>query len=743
MKKFLFLLILINFFSIKSQAQTKELDSLLVLLQNHQVEDTIRVNLLNKIAKRYYPVYLDESFEKAEQANKLSKKLKFTKGKGQSFSRLGDFYKGKFNYQKALKYFDSSITNHKEINYKRGISINYNKIANTYKFMNNNQKAFDYYNKSIILNNEINNIKGSSYTFFNMATLFLNQGDYLNAMEHCQKAIELGEKIDDKKVQAYSYNTMGNIFGSQKEYQKALIYYQKALLLNEDRNDLRALSFNYNNLGIVYNNLSEDSNSLMYHQKAISIGEKQNNKRLLSTSYNNIGSIYNKQKDYSKALENYQNSLKISIEINNRTVEGAAYEGLGKMNFNQGNLKEAYHFGKKAYALANDIQNPILILDSSKLLAESGEALGYYKEAYMYQVIHKKMNDSLNKAENIKKITSLEFQYKYEKDRQLEVQEQQKLEAINAEELKKQKVLRNSLIVSFLLLLIIFSILYRNFIQKSKANAILIKQKQEIQSQAKELHLRNGNLKNLNATKDKFFSIISHDLKNPFNTLLGMSNLLLDDDKNYNKRERKEYLQHINDSTSKTYKLLENLLIWSKSQTGMIKYVPKKIKLKPLVEELVLLFKETSEIKGIKIQQALDKSLKVYGDKNMLNTILRNLISNATKFTPKGGEIFIKAGLYEKDPFFIKIAIQDTGVGIPKEIQEKLFSICDHIITNGTEDETGSGLGLILCKEFVEKQGGEIWLESEEEKGTIVYFTLPKELIEFNIIKETVNEKLV
>jgi len=684
---FFYFLIFINFFLAESLAQTKELDSLLVLLDHHQKEDTTKVSLLNDISWKYYFLDVEKMRLYVDEANDLAGTLNFTKGKARSLRLKGIYFFYKSDYPKALEHFRKALELNILLDDKDGLASCYNNIGVIYK----------------------------------------NQANYFLALKYYKKTLEIDESSGNKNGIATYYLNAGQIYNNLLDYQKALEHTKKALVIYEEMGLKRSIAYCYQNLGISYSSLGNNRKAMEYYQKSIRIREELGDKSNVSRTYINLGKSYLIENNYQQALEYYHKSIDLSIKAGSYSIQAEGYNALGRYYLYNNNPELAYQYAKKANAILQEIPIPHLLNENTDILAKSSEALGYYKEAYKYQIVHKKMNDSLNNVENVKKITSLEFQYQYEKEKQLAEQEQQKLDALNAEELKRQKVMRNSLLVGFLLLLIIVFIIYRNFIQKQKANTILTEQKEEIQSQAEELDIRNGKLKDLNATKDKFFSIISHDLKNPFNTLLGMSDLLLDDENKYNEQQRKEYLQHINDSTSKTYKLLENLLSWSNSQTGMINYVPEMIQLKPLVDELVLLFKESSELKNIKLQLTIEKSLKVFGDRNMLDTLLRNLISNAIKFTPKGGEISINAAATEKDPLLTRISIQDNGVGISEEKQTKLFKISEEVITKGTEEETGTGLGLILCKEFVEKQGGEIWIKSKEGKGTTVYFTIPNE----------------
>ena len=234
-------------------------------------------------------------------------------------------------------------------------------------------------------------------------------------------------------------------------------------------------------------------------------------------------------------------------------------------------------------------------------------------------------------------------------------------------------------------------------------------------------------LRELNATKDKFFSIIAHDLKSPIGSMLGFSELLVQNFNRYDIPKQKKFLGMLNRNIGNTYKLLENLLLWSQSQKGIISFEPENENLFLLIKETTNLLSQLAKNKLIEIRINVDENIYVKADKNMLLGILRNLISNAIKFTPKEGEISVNTNKFigENKQKFIKISIEDNGVGISIEKQKKLFEISENISTKGTEKEIGTGLGLILCKEFVEKHGGNIWVESEMDKGSKFTFTLP------------------
>ncbi|MBN1970162.1 MAG: PAS domain S-box protein [Candidatus Delongbacteria bacterium] len=228
-------------------------------------------------------------------------------------------------------------------------------------------------------------------------------------------------------------------------------------------------------------------------------------------------------------------------------------------------------------------------------------------------------------------------------------------------------------------------------------------------------------LKELNATKDKFFSIIAHDLRNPFNALIGMNDLVSKKIDADDIETAKEILEHINNSSNQALNLLNNLLQWSRIQTGNLEFQPSHFDFEKSLGNVLALLEVNYKKKDISLKVTIEPYLQVYADKFMIETIMRNLISNAIKFTKKGGKIEVIA---IKPGNRLEVSVQDSGIGISESKINMLFSIENNITSYGTENEKGSGLGLILCKEFIEKHNGKIWVESKENKGTRFTFKI-------------------
>ena len=244
----------------------------------------------------------------------------------------------------------------------------------------------------------------------------------------------------------------------------------------------------------------------------------------------------------------------------------------------------------------------------------------------------------------------------------------------------------------------------------------ILKQKQEIEEQRDKLAISN-------ATKNKFFRIIAHDLRNPISTLAGSTNVILNDFEEYNEEQTKGFIGELNKLSNTTFNLLENLLDWSSTQMGDIDFSPKPVDLELIIKENIELVSRKVNSKNISLKTVINKNSIAFADENMIKTVIRNLLSNAVKFTPENGEIEI-ATIVNKE--LINCSVKDSGIGIKKEDQNKLFRIDMHHTTPGLSNEKGSGLGLMLCKEFIEKNGGKITITSEPQKGTTIVFTLKK-----------------
>ncbi|MCK4346247.1 MAG: HAMP domain-containing histidine kinase, partial [Bacteroidales bacterium] len=347
---------------------------------------------------------------------------------------------------------------------------------------------------------------------------------------------------------------------------------------------------------------------------------------------------------------------------------------------------------------------------------------GNFKEAYRFDTIYYNLKDSLFSVRNTSKIAQLKEMYDTEnKDKELAVlKSTQTMESL---EIKRRRTFKTYMTAfAIILFLMMIAGLYYLYLKRKTNKILSVKNKQ--QEETNQLLVESEKqLMDINDTKNKFLSIIAHDLISPFNALLGFTELMAEEAKSHHIDEIKKYSGIISQSLKNLHHLLENLLQWSKTQRGIIDFHPEFFDLSKTVSNLVTFFELSARKKKIKLSEDFKGGNIVYADANLVSAILRNLISNAIKFSPIGSWVKITS---KEENGFIEVSVSDNGTGMKKENIEKLFLIDTHYTQKGTSNEQGTGLGLIIVKEFVEKNGGKIWVESEEKKGSTFKFTLPK-----------------
>ena len=488
MKKIVFIIILIySSMLFVAKAQTPKIDSLENILNEHTIQDTVRINLLNEIAFQLSRKDIEKSLKYAIQANELANKLDFEKGKAKSLKLLGVYYANKSDYTKALEYYQKSLDIYIEIYSKIGISKCYNKIAVIYMYQSDYSKSLEYFQKALKTNEELGNKREMATSYNNIGIVYDNEGDYPKALMSYQKALKIDEELGDKRGVAVCNGNIGIIYKEQKDYDKALEYFQKTLEISIEIEDQIIISICYNNIGAIYKEQDEYNKALEYYQKALKIKEELGSKNGIAHSYNNIGNIYKYLGDYDKAHEYIQKSLEICLEIGSKSIEASCYMELSLLYFKQNKIKESYNYGKKSYTLAKEIGDVNKLKISSKTLAQCSEKLGLYKQAYEYHVIYKTMEDSLYNEENLKKITGLEYEYKYEKEK-LDIKLIQDKKDLQAkEESKRQQIFKYIFGIGIIILLIIAIIIYRYYKIKQKANILLADKNEEILQQKEEI----------------------------------------------------------------------------------------------------------------------------------------------------------------------------------------------------------------------------------------------------------------
>ena len=578
------------------------------------------------------------------------------------------------SYIKSLDYATQALELTKKYKSKEDVAVSLDRIGRIQYFLSNYDKSINYFIESLKIREEIGDKKTISKSHNNIGVIYLHLANYNKALEYLQKGWDISEEIGYKELMYKLSNNLGIVYMKLANYDKSLEYYKKTLNNCIETDDKKIMGSCLNNIGMVYWYLEDYNKALEYYLEAVKMGEKVRDKWSISNASRNIGEVYIKLHDYNNSLLYLNTGLKIAEEIDSKHL-----------------IKDCYvTFSELYYAKGN------------------------YKKAYDYHKLHSEIKDSIFSEETGKNIAEMEVKFEtVKKEKEIEILKKEK--EINVLKLKEQKIQRNLLIISSLFILLSIIILYSRFLLKKKTN-------KQLEIVIKKIAKSEAALKESNATKDKFFTIISHDLKGPFNVLLGFSDILVKEAEEYDRDEIVMFSKTINTSARHLFDLVENLLSWAGSQSGKLQNNPEKVDLRELCVKNIFVLKNSAEKKNIILYQEIPENTYVYVDTNIVSMVIRNLISNALKFTNSGGKISITSS--EKDNL-VEISVIDTGIGISEENRKKLFRIDTNYTTKGTSDENGTGLGLILCKEFIEKSGGKIWIESEQGKGSTFKFTLP------------------
>ncbi len=643
-------------------------------------------------------LYQNFSIEKALQYDLENVELQQALGNKRDLSgilnNIGVNYYMLGDYGKSLDYFEQSLLLREQFNDTINIVKTLNNLGVISQISGNYFRALEYFNRSLIYKLKIQDTLSTAKTLNNIGVIYKDLGYYDDSEKFLRQALDSYIVMQDKSGIAAAFNNLGQVFEARKIADSALVYYQKSLKLKREINDERGIGNSLNNLAMIYTEQGLFAKAEKYYLEAIGLRRNIGDNFGLASALNNLANLHLKQNNYTKAKGFFMQSNAIAKKENLHGVAQRNYEGLSKLYERSGKTAQALDYYKK-YALSKD---------------------------------------SVFNIELKQQVADLKVQYETEKSkRETEVLRRQLTQQEEIQELKSANALQERYqLIGIIILLFFGSVIVMFYLHYRNSQKL----KNQLQEHNKTLELRveerTRELQEANATKDRFFSIIAHDLKSPFNGLLGFSNMLHNEFDELSLGQKKEYSAIIKEAATDIYMLLENLLEWASSQTGLLELEAETLDITRLITEVVQAGKSMQVGKKIETRIDIQSSNMAFADEDTLKTVLRNLYSNALKFTPTGGSVKIMVEDYEpeKGQNQLLIRFADNGVGIPKKIIKDLFTLRKKVSTTGTNLETGTGLGLILCREFVEKNGGQIWLESEtdpeaDKPGSIFSFTLP------------------
>lgn len=726
-------------------SQNNTIDSLNVLLTENN-HDTLEARFLNQLSfELLQSNSLNEGYEAAERALKLSKENDFSKGIANAYANMGLFYNYSNDYLEAIKYYLHSY----EVCAKQGdtcdMAHQYNNIGSMYKEMASYDTALAYHLRSKEYLSHQNDSSALASTYNNIGLIYNSKGDFNKSLEFLLESLNLWECINDEYGISQAYCNIGIVYRKIGDYEEALNYLEKTLELYNILEDKRPLIESYIQIGIIYEETGEYDKALKNYKKGLAIAENWNYKKKIAGCLNNIGVVYYDMGKNDLALEYYFKSLEIKQQIDDKhgivvTTNNIAlsYIDLLERNKSSSPGKEIKYFGSynhiiqlllEAVQLAEETENFQDLYDTYSSLVRAYAKNEQFEQAVMYQEKSLLLKDAIFTIEKDRNLIEIRAKFKAE-------QKEQQIEILNtkntAQELKMKRQGRERYFYMgggiSLVILVIGLINRMNFVRRTK---------NELQSKTKLIEVEKKRAEDNEKVKEQFLSKMSYEIRTPMNSVMGMADILIN---NKHSNEQKKYLEAVRQSSENLLVIINDILDISNLESGKLELEKVEFVLEDEVNNVCEILQFKAKEKELVLQCEFHANLPkvVLGDKARLNQILINLVGNAIKFTDKGEiKITVKSIENINNTSRILFEVIDGGIGIPGNKLEKIFESFTQAESDTSLHYGGTGLGLSISKHLVQLQNGSISVKSEVGKGSNFYFELP-----FDIGKEIKENKI-
>jgi signal transduction histidine kinase len=665
-------------FYLPAEAQVSEVQDSLIQYAESGANDSLRVRAYIQLAYSYSVSDSAQTMNYGEKAVALAESIHYPEGVVDAMNEMGWVIMMYGHQLAADQLFSDMIRYADSVDYNLG-------------------KAKAYYAKGIVFN---------------------NQGAYSKALDSYFQSLDYYVAENHVRGQANCFNAIGAIYRIREEYDQAINYYSQSLEIKKKAGDKEGMAYTYNNMGVAAYYQKQYEQALEYYFKALELFDEDQDKSGIADIFLNVGEVYMELERYEESLDYYQRSLDLYRDITYGVGESYALIGLGKLARRMQNLEVAKRHLEDALKVSRSAGYAENVREGAQELTLVERSLGNFKAALEAQDLYVLMTDSLNNRKATQEIARLEAEYEFQ-------QEQDSINFINErEKLALNQTVeqqRNFQVLTFmvaLFLFIVLFILYRFYRSKQKSNRKLLALNQQISEQ-------RDDLEKLNQAKTRFFSIVAHDLRGPLSVFIGYYDMIKEQiqQKLQNDQHVRALSLRMDQAGEQMLNLLDMLLKWALKEEGMMPYNPERLNLRDCVAENMEMQVPKAESKEIKLRSDIPVDLYVWADRNSLMTILRNLTSNALKFTHAHGEIRFSGA--SKGHSIVELNVKDTGIGIAKEKMGKLFDINETKVSEGTKGEKGSGLGLNIVHDFVKMNKGSVLVESEQGEGTTFTILLP------------------
>lgn len=708
-------LLLVVFTLISLELKAINPDSIPVLQELLKKESSAetRVDYLLKLSEglsRQNPaeavVYGKEAWQLARQLDDPLLTFKCLISIGYDYNYLGQFDSALFY---AKKTYDIDLG---DDSMKYLIRL-YNLLGSSYSNKINTDSAEYFWDLALKYAIEEQDSVSIAALYGNLGTLASSKGHFQVAYDYMLKTLDYYEKSGKLIQQAIILNNIGHLNQQMGDHQRAIEYTLRAIEINTKLNNLFHLSQNYGNLGISYHRTNQYELAIDYFQKSLKLAGENNFLIDEARALSNLGSVYLDKEDYTKAMQYFEESLELCKEHGFYFGIMTNQNNIGEIHLKQEEYRKAIGYFEDALSMATNYSESEVIRDSYIKLSRAFESLGDFRQSLSFYKKFTAITDSLDQMANKSHIEEMQTRYESEK-KELENDQLRIENAAKARVIQTQRIAVIAFIIIVILMWALIYLIFKSREKISKAN-------QQLNELNEKISKQNRQLEETNATKDKLFSIVAHDLRSPFNALLGHLQILMEDFDNFSDDEKKAILEALYNQSNNTFSLLENLLQWAMAQRGQIEYRPKMNEISDLVNAELDFLASRAMKKNIQIINSIPHGIEIWADPAHFKICIRNIVNNSIKFTEHGGKITLEA---IRENSNVKISITDTGIGMDEQTLRGIF-LPKKSSTRGTDNEMGSGLGLLLVNEFIMMNKAEISVSSNPGKGSTFVLTFP------------------
>lgn len=672
----------------------------------HFQKDTARINKFIKQAKKILYINSDSTEILVDTIFELSTKIDYQFGLYNTYNLKANILIMSGRNMEAIKYLKYGFGYCDTLKDPRGKAVLLINLGFCYLSLSEADSAIHYYNLAYnySLRNGVNDIRNK--VMYDLGLLYLDKSNYLEAYRKIAPVCDTFRQNNDTLRMILSYGSMGVLYTKLGNFDSAYAYYTRANKLDAYYAYFDNMVNGYNNIGELYFRVrNEYDSALSYYRKSLRHKQQSNDNYYKSSSLINIGNVFYEKSKYDSAYYYY------SMAENDTLIQYFPHQYTAVLI----NIGEYYRKKKSYVNSRNYLENGISIAQANGLIEylsvgylnlsrlDSNEGK-WFNSLHNYKIF-KEYADSLSilaDKNEVSKIALDNYISKQKYDNQLLLTENTLHERL----IRDQKTVLLVSLASLFLVLLVLIIMFVNrrkikrlLKELSNKNTDLEKLTEELKTSNDDLNTERKNLKEANITKDKFLSILSHDLRGPFHSLLGILQLMDTEWEAFPDKEKKENVHMLYQSASNTLNLLEDLLLWGQAQKGALIFQPEGFNVCEQLESIIELYLTQASNKDIDITLDIPRDLTVVSDPRFFTQIMQNLLNNAIKFSYRGGEITIE---YSKEGINLDFCVRDEGIGIPKDKLGDIFRITSNYRRTGTEDEKSTGMGLILCKEYAE-----------------------------------------